>query len=173
MGSWASSGVPRGIRGNGADRTPSPRQGAVAQSGIVVDNHRRGWPFCALPGPDRSSRTGHPINLLWLNTFDKVEELRRGFQDFVAHYSPPGSLPDSQPTLGRLNSAADCLKIRTHYTGLRPQICVTTKLIPAVAGFASTRSHSAITASSSAASMNPPSRMRPRSEVANWTGRRR
>jgi hypothetical protein len=28
---------PRGIRGNGADRTPSPRQGAVAQSGIVVN----------------------------------------------------------------------------------------------------------------------------------------
>ena len=26
-------------------------------------------------------------NLLWVRTFDTIEELRRGLQDFVAHYN--------------------------------------------------------------------------------------
>ena len=26
-------------------------------------------------------------NLLWVHTFDTIEELRRGLQDFVAHYN--------------------------------------------------------------------------------------
>jgi REP element-mobilizing transposase RayT len=32
------------------------------------------------------------------------------------HATPPCSMPIGQPTLGRLNSAAGCLIIRTHYT---------------------------------------------------------
>ena len=28
-----------------------------------------------------------PLHHLWVHTFDTIEELRRGLQDFVAHYN--------------------------------------------------------------------------------------
>ena len=65
------------------------------------------------------------------------------------------------------------VETRDHVAGTRPQACTTVNESPQVSGSEAMRSHSDTTLSSSDGDMRLASTIRPRSEVANWTGSRR